>query len=120
VSALALRDLLPRLRLQFGPDSPFVVLPTTGCRELAADLVEWQCLRGADKVQLATALMARRLAVEAETFLFVSDDELQLQGRNGRGAGRAAPCGLKKGLRCAGARPIRSSQRVSARKIRAT
>ncbi|HEU0300218.1 MAG TPA: type II toxin-antitoxin system VapC family toxin [Longimicrobium sp.] len=45
LSARALREILPRLRMQFGPDSPFIVLPATGCMELAADLVERHRLR---------------------------------------------------------------------------
>jgi predicted nucleic acid-binding protein len=85
VSALALRGLLPELRRQFGAESPFLVLPATGCMELAADLVERHRLRGADSVQLAAALHASRLATEAEAFLFVSGDEAQCRAAEGEG-----------------------------------
>lgn len=85
LSALALRGILPTIRKEFGAESPFVVLPASGCMELAADLVERHRLRGADSVQLAAALHARRLATEAETFLFVSDDEAQCRAAEGEG-----------------------------------
>jgi hypothetical protein len=85
LSALALRSILPGLRRQFGAESPFLVLPASGCMELAADLVERHRLRGADSVQLATALYASRLAAEAEAFLFVSDDEAQCRAAEGEG-----------------------------------
>lgn len=85
MSALALRGILPELRRQFGAESPFLVLPATGCMELAADLVERHRLRGADSVQLAAALHASRLATDAETFLFVSDDEAQCRAAASEG-----------------------------------
>lgn len=85
VSALALRQILPRIRQQFGPDSPFIVLPATGCMELAADLVERHRLRGADSVQLAAALNARHIAEESEAFLFVSDDAAQCRAAEAEG-----------------------------------
>lgn len=85
VSASALREILPRLRQQFGDDSPFVVLPATGCMELAADLVERHRLRGADSVQLAAALRARHLAADADVFLFVSDDNAQCRAAEAEG-----------------------------------
>jgi len=85
VSALALRGIFPELRRQFGTESPFLVLPATGCMELAADPVERHRLRGVDSVQLAAALHASRLATDAEAFLFVSDDEAQVQSGRRRG-----------------------------------
>lgn len=85
VSAAALRQILPRIRQQFGAESPFVVLPATGCMELAADLVERHRLRGADSVQLAAALKARRVAMEAEAFVFVSDDHAQCRAAEAEG-----------------------------------
>jgi hypothetical protein len=86
LSSLALRGILPTLRREFGSESPFVVLPASGCMELAADLVERHRLRGADSVQMAAAaLHASRLATEAETFLFVSDDEAQCRAAEGEG-----------------------------------
>jgi predicted nucleic acid-binding protein len=85
LSVSAVREILPRLRQQFSAGSPFVVLPATGCMELAADLVERHRLRGADSVQLAAALRAKRLATEAEAFLFVSDDESQCRAAEGEG-----------------------------------
>lgn len=77
LSALALQQILPRIRLQFGADSPFVVVPATGCMELAADLVERHRLRGADSVQLAAALRASAMASTDDSFFFVSDDAAQ-------------------------------------------
>lgn len=85
LSAFALREILIRLRYQFGADSPFLVLPATGCMELAAALVERHQLRGADSVQLAAALKARRFASEAKAFLFVSDDVAQCRAAAAEG-----------------------------------
>jgi predicted nucleic acid-binding protein len=85
LSAAALREMLLRPRHHFGANSPFLVLPATGCMELAADLVERHQLRGADSVQLAAALKARQLATAAEMFLFVSDDEAQCRAAEGEG-----------------------------------
>lgn len=85
LSPSAARDILPRLRHQFSAGSPFLVLPATGCMELAADLVERHRLRGADSVQLAAALAAQRLALEAQVFLFVSDDEAQCRAAEAEG-----------------------------------
>ena len=85
LSASALKEILPRIRLQFGPGSPFVVVPATGCMELAADLVQKHRLRGADSVQLAAAVLARTAAAESDSFVFVSDDAAQCRAAEGEG-----------------------------------
>jgi hypothetical protein len=78
------RDLVRSADL-LRPGSTFLVIPATGCMELAADLVERHRLRGADSVQLAAALQARDFAVEADAFVFVSDDEAQCRAAVGEG-----------------------------------
>jgi predicted nucleic acid-binding protein len=85
LSASALREILPRIRLQFGANSPFVVVPATGCMEIAADLVEKHRLRGADSVQLAAAVQARAAAAGSDSFVFVSDDAAQCRAAEGEG-----------------------------------
>lgn len=85
MSAAALRVAIPRIRRMLQPASAFVVMPATGCMELAADLVERHRLRGADSVQLAAALKARAFASEADAFLFISDDEAQCRAAENEG-----------------------------------
>ncbi|HEX6039802.1 type II toxin-antitoxin system VapC family toxin [Longimicrobium sp.] len=85
LSAIALQQILPRIRLQFGADSPFIVVPSTGCMELAADLVERHRLRGADSVQLAAALRASAMASGDDSFFFVSDDVAQCRAADAEG-----------------------------------
>ncbi len=85
ISAAALQVTLPRIRRQLQHGSVFVVIPATGCMELAADLVERHRLRGADSVQLAAALMAKQIAPNATEFVFVSDDVAQCRAAEGEG-----------------------------------
>ncbi|HEX6040749.1 type II toxin-antitoxin system VapC family toxin [Longimicrobium sp.] len=85
MSAAALQVTLPRIRRQLQHGSVFVVIPATGCMELAADLVERHRLRGADSVQLAAALKARGFASEGHQFIFVSDDVAQCRAAEGEG-----------------------------------
>lgn len=83
MSAAALQVTLPRIRRQLQHGSVFVVIPATGCMELAADLVERHRLRGADSVQLAAA--ARLFASDGHRFVFVSDDVAQCRAAEAEG-----------------------------------
>lgn len=85
ISAAALRVTLPRIRRQVQDGSVFVIIPSTGCMELAADLVERHRLRGADSVQLAAALKAKGFAAGPHRFVFVSDDVAQCRAAQEEG-----------------------------------
>ena len=85
LSESALRTAFSLIRQQFAAESRFLVVPASGCMELAADLVERYRLHGADSVQLAAALQARAVAEDARDFLFVSDDAAQCRAAENEG-----------------------------------
>ncbi|HYW13111.1 MAG TPA: type II toxin-antitoxin system VapC family toxin [Longimicrobium sp.] len=86
VSKAALRHILPSVRRDFVGDVPVLSLvPSTGCMELAAELVERHRLRVADAVQLAAAIRSRSAVPEHFPFLFVSEDIAQCHAAEGEG-----------------------------------
>jgi predicted nucleic acid-binding protein len=86
VSRAALRHILPAVRRDFVGDTPVLSLvPSTGCMELAAELVERHRLRVADAVQLAAAIRTRSGLPPRGPFLFVSDDDAQCRAAEDEG-----------------------------------
>ena len=97
VSKAALHHLLPNVRRDFVGETPVLSLvPSTGCMELAAELVERYRLRVADAVQLAAAVRMQNVAADQGALVFVSEDTAQCRAAEGEGlevlrTGRVVP-----------------------------
>lgn len=85
ISRAALRHTLPRVRSDFGGESPLLVIPSSSCMGVAGDIVERQQVRGADAVHIAAALAARQFVGPGVTFTFVSNDKQQCRAADREG-----------------------------------
>ncbi|HZG43518.1 MAG TPA: hypothetical protein VEY93_11180 [Longimicrobium sp.] len=85
ISRAALRHTLPRVRDDFGVESPLMTIPSSSCMSIAAEIVERQQVRGADAVHIAAALAARNSVGPGVTFIFVSNDKQQCKAAEREG-----------------------------------
>lgn len=85
ISRTALRHTLPRVRSDFGGESPLLVIPSSTCMDVAGDIVERQQVRGADAVHIAAALAARQFVGPGVTLIFVSNDKQQCRAAEREG-----------------------------------
>lgn len=74
LSGAALRQMLPRVRRDFGDQEHFFVVPASPCMALAAEIAERNPVKGADAVHIASALAARQASPVPDRFFFVSED----------------------------------------------
>ena len=85
ISRAALRHTLPRVRDDFGVESPLMTIPSSSCMSIAAEIVERQQVRGADAVHIAAALATRNSVGPGVTFIFVSNDKQQCKAAEREG-----------------------------------
>jgi predicted nucleic acid-binding protein len=85
LSAAALRLIMPRVRDDLTPGSPFLIMPASDCMARAAEVASRQAVRGADAVHIAAALQVQRFVEPEDRFIFVSDDVAQCRAAEGEG-----------------------------------
>jgi hypothetical protein len=85
LSAAALRLILPKVRDDLTPGSPFLIMPASDCMASAAEVASRQAVQGADAVHIAAALRVRRFMEPRDRFLFVSNDVAQCRAAEGEG-----------------------------------
>jgi hypothetical protein len=85
LSAAALRLILPKVRNDLTPGSPFLIMPASDCMASAAEVASRQAVQGADAVHIAAALRVRRFVEPGDRFLFVSDDIAQCRAAEDEG-----------------------------------